>query len=71
MDGRLVNVELNGESKQLENGIDILSMVRSLGLDPGWVVIEHNLNALDRKLWPETRLSEGDQVEIVRFMGGG
>lgn len=66
-----MNIELNGESKQMEGGIDILSMVRSLGLDPGWVVIEHNLSALDRKLWADTRLSDGDQVEIVRFMGGG
>jgi len=66
-----LNIELNGESKQLENGLDILSMVRSLGLDPGWVVIEHNLNALDRRQWADTRLSDGDQVEIVRFMGGG
>ena len=66
-----MNIELNGESRQLEKAIDILSMVRSLGLDPGWVVVEHNLNALDRKLWAETLLSEGDQVEIVRFMGGG
>ncbi len=66
-----MNIELNGESRQLETGIDIMAMVRSLGLDPGWVVIEHNLNALDRKLWVDTRLSEGDQVEVVRFMGGG
>lgn len=66
-----MNIELNGESKQLESGVDILSMIRSLGLDPGWVVVEHNLNALDRRVWADTRLSEGDQVEIVRFMGGG
>ena len=66
-----MNIELNGESRQVESGIDILSMLRSLGLDPGWVVIEHNLNALDRRRWADTHLSDGDQVEIVRFMGGG
>lgn len=66
-----MDIELNGEPMRLENGIDVLAMVESLGLDPGWVVVEHNLNALDRKLWADTRLSDGDQVEIVRFLGGG
>jgi thiamine biosynthesis protein ThiS len=69
--GSLVNIELNGESRQVEGTLDILAMVQSLGLNPGWVVVEHNLHALDRKLWAQTPLSEGDQVEILRFMGGG
>jgi len=66
-----LNIELNGESRQVDSGVDVLSLVLSLGLDPGWVVVEHNLNALDRRRWADTLLSDGDQVEIVRFLGGG
>ncbi|MBK8804113.1 MAG: sulfur carrier protein ThiS [Fibrobacteres bacterium] len=64
-------VHLNGEDRAVEAGMDILGLVASLGLEPAWVVVEHNLHALDRALWKEVVLGDGDQVEIVRFMGGG
>jgi sulfur carrier protein len=66
-----MEIQLNGDPKRIEGDSDILSLVGSLGLDPSWVVVEHNLHALDRSLWSGTPLAEGDQVEIVRFMGGG
>jgi len=67
----MLEIQLNGDPKRIDGDSDILALVRSLGLDPGWVVVEHNLHALERSRWSETRLAEGDQVEIVRFMGGG
>ena len=67
-----------GDLKILLNGEDYESvaatvgaLVRELELDRQWVVIEHNLTVPDKSLWDETPLSEGDQVEIVRFLGGG
>ena len=66
-----MKVELNGSPREVGEGTDVLSLVGSLGLDPQWVVVEHNLHALDRSRWESTALSDGDQVEIVRFMGGG
>jgi len=59
--------------KILLNGEDYesVALVRELELDRQWVVIEHNLTVPDKSLWDETPLSEGDQVEIVRFLGGG
>lgn len=64
-------VHLNGEDRTLESPTTVMGLVASLGLEPGWVVVELNLQALDRSVWGETPLSDGDQVEIVRFMGGG
>ncbi|HNY32361.1 MAG TPA: sulfur carrier protein ThiS [Fibrobacteria bacterium] len=64
-------VHLNGEDREVESGTSVLGLVASLGLEPGWVVVEHNLHALDRATWGRTMLADGDQVEIVRFMGGG
>ncbi len=67
-----------GDLKILLNGEDyesaaatIGALVRELELDRQWVVIEHNLTVPDKSLWDETSLSEDDQVEIVRFLGGG
>jgi len=35
------------------------------------VAIELNRNIAPRDQWPETQLAEGDQLEIVQFVGGG
>jgi len=66
-----MKAQINGDSREVADGSTILSLVRSLGLEPGWVVVEHNLHALDRGVWERTPVREGDQIEIVRFMGGG
>lgn len=66
-----MKAQINGEIREVGEGATVLSLVRSLGLEPGWVVVEHNLHALDRSAWEDTPVQEGDQIEIVRFMGGG
>lgn len=66
-----MNIHLNGDDRQVEIDTTLMGLVTSLGLDPRWVVVEHNLQAVDRALWDGVGLSDGDQVEIVRFMGGG
>ena len=66
-----MKIQLNGDPRELAEGISVLSLVRSLGLEPEWVVVERNLEPLDRGLWSGTSVAEGDQIEIVRFMGGG
>ena len=66
-----MNIHLNGDDTTVPDGLTVMGLVRHLGFEPGWVVVEHNLDALDRGRWEDTPLSPGDQVELVRFMGGG
>jgi sulfur carrier protein len=66
-----MNIHLNGETREIPDGLNLMSLVRHLGLEPGWVVAEHNVVAVDRAAWEGVALSPGDQVELVRFMGGG
>ena len=42
-----------------------------MGLDPGRVAIERNLDILSRVDWQKTVLEAGDRYEIVQFVGGG
>jgi len=65
-----LKILLNGEDYE-SVAATVGALVRELELDRQWVVIEHNLTVPDKSLWDETPLSEGDQVEIVRFLGGG
>lgn len=71
MDGFGMNIHLNGETREIPDHLTLLGLVAHLGLEPGWVVAEHNVVAVDRSAWDSLDLSPGDQVELVRFMGGG
>jgi thiamine biosynthesis protein ThiS len=65
-----LKILLNGEDHETSSAT-IGALVRELELDRQWVVIEQNLAVPDKSQWDETSLSEGDQVEVVRFLGGG
>ena len=44
---------------------------RQLGVDARRVAVEHNLNVVKRAQYDSTSINDGDQVEIVNFVGGG
>ena len=50
---------------------NISQLLAQLGLDPNRVAVEYNLNILPRERFDVTLLSDGDQLEIVQFVGGG
>lgn len=52
-------------------GTTVSDLVRQLKLKPELVVVELNLNILPRDHLDSAALREGDQVEIVHFVGGG
>jgi thiamine biosynthesis protein ThiS len=63
---------VNGEERALAAGSTLGDLLRSLGLDPRMVVIEHNRTILrDRAAFDSLALSTGDAIEIVHFVGGG
>jgi sulfur carrier protein len=65
---------LNGQSRefaQLAPGANLQDLIAELGLKGDRVAIEHNGNIVSRAEWADTRLAEGDRLEIVHFVGGG
>lgn len=66
-----MHVTLNGAPRELSDGSTIQDVVKSLGLQEKQVAVEHNRNLLKREQWNETAVAEGDQLEIVHFVGGG
>jgi thiamine biosynthesis protein ThiS len=49
----------------------LASLVEQLGMKQDRVAVELNRNIVPREQWAGTHLSEGDQLEIVHFVGGG
>ena len=62
---------VNGEPMNLSEGNTVTDLLGQLKLKPELVVVELNLNILKREELGRATLQEGDQVEIVHFVGGG
>lgn len=70
MDGK-VTIRLNGKTREVAAGITVSGLLDELGLVPGMVVVERNREILARESYAKVRLSEGDRLELVHFVGGG
>lgn len=67
----VITILLNGESHNLSVPVTVASLLASLGLETRKVAVELNEVIVPRSRYTETRLSGGDAVEIVHFIGGG
>jgi sulfur carrier protein len=66
-----MRIKVNGQDADLEAGLNLEGLLRSYRLKPEQVVIELNRKVPAKTAWASTFLAEGDQVEIVKFLGGG
>ena len=64
-------LRINGEDRELESSTTLSELIVELGMKPDRVAIELNRELIRRERWPETKLSNGDKLEIVHFVGGG
>ncbi|HEY1584152.1 MAG TPA: sulfur carrier protein ThiS [Polyangia bacterium] len=62
---------VNGKPVELPDGSTVAALVSQLGVEPARVAIERNQDVVPRRTWAEARLADGDQIEIVTFVGGG
>ena len=66
-----MTVLINGETREFANVATLSDLVAELGMKPDRVAVELNRELIRRERWPETRISDGDKLEIVHFVGGG
>jgi len=66
-----LGIRVNGEPRQVPEGISIAAMLGELGLDPARVAVERNLEIVPRSTLGEVQVEDGDAYEIVHFVGGG
>ena len=69
-DGTL-SIRVNGEHRRVRDGLSIAELALELGLEPTRVAVERNLEIVPRSTLPEVRVEDGDEFEIVTFVGGG
>lgn len=66
-----MRIRLNGDPRDIADGLTIQQLLDELGIDPRRVAVEHNLTIVKRARYATTEIGEGDEVEIVNFVGGG
>jgi thiamine biosynthesis protein ThiS len=66
-----MRILLNGESHDLSSPMTVQALLETLGIDSRRVAVEHNLVVVRRAHYATEVVSDGDEVEIVNFVGGG
>jgi len=51
--------------------MSVMALTELLALDPRKVAVERNLEIVPKSQYQDTALADGDQIEIVQFVGGG
>lgn len=66
-----MTIQLNGDPYELPASLTIAQLLARLDIDPRRVAVEHNFIIVKRDQYASTEIGEGDQIEIVNFVGGG
>ncbi|MSO74467.1 MAG: sulfur carrier protein ThiS [Alphaproteobacteria bacterium] len=66
-----MQLKINGETRLLDGPRTVAALLAELGLDARKIAVERNLEIVPKSAYERTGLAEGDQLEIVHFIGGG
>jgi thiamine biosynthesis protein ThiS len=66
-----MEIVLNGEQRRFDGSLTIMGLLKQLDIDPDTVVVERNLNILNRDDHGSEPVEDGDTIEIIRRVDGG
>ena len=66
-----VSITVNGEHKRVPAGMTLAQLASEMGLVPEKVAVERNLAVVPRSTLGKVLVEDGDDLEIVHFVGGG
>jgi len=67
-----VRIQINGEPREIpQSSLSLNELLEALSLAPQRIAVEPNKAMVPRSQWEKTTLKDGDQIEIVHFVGGG
>ena len=66
-----MTIFINGEARELGDGLTIAAMLDALELPKQRVAIELNRRVVRKQEWDSTAVADNDRIEVVHFVGGG
>jgi sulfur carrier protein len=67
----MTEIILNGAPHQMAPGATLADLIEALSLSDQAVALAVNRNVVPRQQWRERGMQAGDQVDVVRAIGGG
>ena len=66
-----MTIILNGDKHELAEPVSVSDLLRQLEIDERRVAVELNLAVVKKNAYGSSVIKDGDEVEIVNFVGGG
>lgn len=66
-----MNLTINGQSKSFQEGLSLEDILKELKLEGKVMAAAVNMNIVKQGQWSEYKLSDGDKLELLDFVGGG
>jgi sulfur carrier protein len=67
----MITLQVNGDDRICESNLNMIELLKHLGLNPRLVAVEYNGEILHRQLWGNTIIQNSDRLEVVTIVGGG
>ena len=67
-----MQIQINGEQREFpQMSLALSKLIEDLSLAPQRIAVEVNKTIVPRSNWEKTTVKDGDQIEVVHFVGGG
>jgi thiamine biosynthesis protein ThiS len=66
-----MTITLNGDKHELAAPVSVSALLQQLDIDARRVAVELNLAVVKKAAYDSSVIKDGDEVEIVNFVGGG
>ncbi len=66
-----ISIRINGEHRRVREGLSLAELASELGFVPEKIAVERNLEVVPRSMLAQVTVEDGDELEIVHFVGGG
>jgi sulfur carrier protein len=66
-----ITLQVNGETRSCSSQTPLPDILQQLGFDPRLIAVEYNGEILHRQFWSDTKIQQGDRLEVVTIVGGG
>ena len=71
LETKTITIVLNGDPRQVPDGLNVAGLLKYLEIDGQKVAVELNREIVRQPQWESAEVREGAQVEVVWFVGGG
>src|SRR6266404_5779043 len=66
-----IEIVLNGETRRIPASLNITQVLEHLDLPKDRVAVERNRTIVPKPQWESVAVNNGDELEVVHFVGGG